>query len=292
MRYLTPLTKSRLISCALIWIGVFLIMAIALGVIMPLIQSLSTVNRNSGLWIAALQNILLFIAPTLIAVRAINKHPVNALELNHSPEWRQIFGIIVAYIVGLPFLNQIVFWNANISLPESMASFEAYAKGMEQQAQQITSVLLDTTSFWGMLVGVLVIGILTGVGEEIVFRGLIQRGFEMILKKKWTAIWITALIFSAVHFQFYGFVPRALLGAFYGYLLVWTRNLWIPIIAHSINNSIVVVSGWLVRCNYISNFNPEQIGVSDKGISFVFIISFILLIFVLYKIRDEFLIQK
>ena len=278
MNYLSSSTKSRFFSCALIWIGVFLIMAIIIGVLTPLIQNHDLSKRTLGLWMASIQNILLFITPTIIAVRAISIHPFSTLELTISPSWLSLLGIVIVYIVGMPFLNQIIYWNANISLPESLSNFESYAKAMEQQGQDITAALLDTTSFGGMITGILIIGIMTGIGEELVFRGMIQRAFGIIIERKWVSIWLTAIIFSLVHFQFYGFVPRLLLSAFYGYLLVWTKNLWVPIIAHSINNSIVVVTGWIDKCNYVSNINLETIGVFDHGISISVIISFLLLV--------------
>ena len=84
------------------------------------------------------------------------------------------------------------------------------------------------------------------------------------------AIWTTAIIFSAMHFQFYGFIPRVLLGAFFGYLAFWSGSLWLPIFAHALNNSLVVLSTWLVKRNAI-NIDINKIGTEYTSDSFIFI---------------------
>ena len=81
-----------------------------------------------------------------------------------------------------------------------------------------------------------------GITEEFLFRGALQR-----IIGKWTynhhiIIWSAAIIFSTFHMQFFGFLPRMLLGAYFGYLLYWTRNIWIPVFAHFVNNAIAVIS--------------------------------------------------
>ena len=100
------------------------------------------------------------------------------------------------------------------------------------------------------------------------------------------AIWITAIIFSAVHFQFYGFIPRVLLGAFFGYLALWSGSLWLPIFAHALNNSLVVISTWLTKRNTI-DIDINKIGTEYSSESLLFIaisvIATILGIIILYR---------
>jgi len=88
-----------------------------------------------------------------------------------------------------------------------------------------------------LLFNLLTIAVLPAIGEELLFRGIIQTNLEKGFKKPHLAIWLTALIFSFIHFQFQGFIPRVLLGALLGYLFLWSRNLWVPIIAHLIYNA-------------------------------------------------------
>jgi uncharacterized protein len=88
----------------------------------------------------------------------------------------------------------------------------------------------------------IVIGVLPAIGEEIVFRGIIQNQLFRATHNKHVAIWIAAILFSAIHFQFFGFVPRMLLGALFGYLYYWSGNLWMSVIAHFANNGFSVLA--------------------------------------------------
>ena len=129
-------------------------------------------------------------------------------------------------------------WNANISFPESLAGFEQWAKGMEETVKVLTEYLTEFESTGYFILAIFVIAVIPAIGEELLFRGLLQNILKRIFKNYHVAIWIAAILFSAIHFQFYGFIPRVLLGALFGYLYVWTGNLLIPIVAHFLNNSI------------------------------------------------------
>ena len=104
----------------------------------------------------------------------------------------------------------------------------------------------------GVICLMLVLGCLTGFGEEIFFRGMLTRIFLDKPMNKHLAIWLGAIVFSFMHFQFFGFVPRVLMGALFGYMLVWSGSLWVPIIAHAINNSVVVLSTYALERGYLS----------------------------------------
>jgi hypothetical protein len=82
---------------------------------------------------------------------------------------------------------------------------------------------------------------LPAIGEELLFRGVLQKLIQKMTGSSHWAIWITATLFSALHLQFFGFLPRLLLGALFGYLLEWTGTLWLPILAHFINNASGVI---------------------------------------------------
>lgn len=91
------------------------------------------------------------------------------------------------------------------------------------------------------MVGFVVIAIIPGIGEELLFRGVLQNSLHRVTKNKHIAIWVAAFLFSAIHIQFYGLVPRMMLGAVFGYLYVWSGNLWYPMIAHATNNGLAVI---------------------------------------------------
>ncbi|MCK5471015.1 MAG: CPBP family intramembrane metalloprotease [Cyclobacteriaceae bacterium] len=137
-------------------------------------------------------------------------------------------------IVNTVFID----WNANIKLPEALDGFEKWAGGLEESMKVLTEYLTEFDSGGYFILAIIVIAVIPGVGEELLFRGFIQNILKRIFKNDHIAIWVAAILFSAIHFQFYGFIPRMLLGALFGYLYVWTGNLLIPIVAHFLNNSI------------------------------------------------------
>ena len=141
-----------------------------------------------------------------------------------------------------------------------------------------------------LIIMILIVGVLTGIGEEFVFRGVLQRLFLDKFRNPHIAVWITAVIFSAVHFQFYGFVPRMLLGAFFGYLLVWSGNIWLPIIAHALNNSFSVAGAYIQQRAGEESF-IDTLGTTGEDIAWV-VGGVILTIFTIGVLRYRLLRQK
>jgi membrane protease YdiL (CAAX protease family) len=151
-----------------------------------------------------------------------------------------IIGIVFFY---LGFMSTLVEWNKNIDLPDG--AFETWAKTLEEQLSEVTKFLTSFTTFGQYLLGVFVIAVLAGIGEEIVFRGLLQPQLFKATGNIHFAIWVSAIFFSALHLQFYGFFPRVFLGALFGYLYYWSGNLFIPMFAHFVNNFLAVSSIYL-----------------------------------------------
>lgn len=255
--------------------GVFFIMLIGVSLLAGLIGRINLDPRTSGLIIAAMQSILLFIIPSVVYARVFSHSPWRELDLIRGLEWRQILGVLLLFTLGLPALNQMIFWNEGLQLPASMQGIEDTLRQWEDQAQDASNILLATSSFGGMLCGVIVIGVLTGFAEELFFRGAIQKSMEASGINPYVAIWSAAFIFSALHFQFYGFIPRLLLGAFFGYLLFWSRSLWVSAFAHALNNSVVVVTAWLTRKDLTST-DVEEWGISSGGFPWIALVSMVL----------------
>ena len=114
-------------------------------------------------------------------------------------------------------------------------------RAAEESAGAATEQMLSASTIGQLILIIFVMGVLTGIGEELLFRGSVQRLFSENGTNVHLAIWITAFIFSAVHMLFYGLVPRMLIGAFLGYLYVWSGSLWLPIMGHALNNSVAVL---------------------------------------------------
>lgn len=182
-----------------------------------------------------------------------------------------IVWMLVVYVAMTPAMNWLVAWNASVSLPESMAPLEQWLKAQEMGAQEATSQVVDVSSPFDLCLTILLVGILTGLCEETFFRGALQQIFICGTKKGHLAVWISALIFSAMHFQFYGFVPRLVLGAFFGYMYLWSGSLWVPVVGHAINNTAVVVLTWLKEQGIASSI--DSVGVAESSVPYAAIAS-------------------
>jgi membrane protease YdiL (CAAX protease family) len=152
--------------------------------------------------------------------------------------------IILSFSPLLEFSNEL---NKNMVLPKFLNELEAWMKLKEAQMAEMTKQLLVMKSIPVLLINLLMLAIIPAVGEEFIFRGCLQKIFGRWIGNYHIAIWITAIIFSAIHFQFYGFMPRMLLGALFGYLLVWSGSLWLPILAHFMNNGVAVVTAYVFQ---------------------------------------------
>ncbi|MFY7789240.1 MAG: CPBP family intramembrane glutamic endopeptidase, partial [Thermoflexibacteraceae bacterium] len=152
----------------------------------------------------------------------------------------------VIVITAMPLDSHIIAWNQSIRLPEIFSNYENWALTREQEAMDLTLFLTKYENFIEFIIGLLIIAVAPAVGEELLFRGVLQNKVNLLLKNPHLSIWITAFIFSFIHFQFYGFFPRLLLGAMFGYLYWWSGNLAIAMVAHFINNGFTLT---MIYCN-------------------------------------------
>ncbi len=167
----------------------------------------------------------------------------------------QIILFVLAFLIQiclLPFNGWLQELNESMELPASLSGLESVLKAMEDSMAELTKFITNFDEIWELAIAILVIGVIAGIGEEVLFRGLIQRKIYLATKNPHVAIWVSAIIFSAIHFQFYGFLPRMFLGAMFGYFYFYSGNLWIPICAHIFNNSLAVVMLHLVNLKKIS----------------------------------------
>ncbi len=141
-----------------------------------------------------------------------------------------------------PLINLLSLWNQSLHLPAALAPVEQATRQWEELAEQLTQALLSSDRIDILLANLFVVAILAAVTEECFFRGTLQRILSHCQTNPHTVIWTAAILFSAFHLQFYGFFPRMLLGAYFGYLLYWSRSIWLPIFAHFINNAIAVIT--------------------------------------------------
>ncbi len=188
-----------------------------------------------------------------------NKKPLNYLQLNTGTTGLSCFYLIVIAIVSLPALSYIIEWNEGIKLPQFMSSIETWMREKEDATAEISSIMLAGDSVSILLMNLLVMGVIAALCEELFFRGLMIKWFKNQFKNIHLAVFLSAFIFSAFHLQFYGFIPRLLLGLYLGYLFIWTGSLWPSIIAHFINNGMIVVTSYLHN-NHLINVEYSDFG--------------------------------
>ena len=147
-----------------------------------------------------------------------------------------------AMILLYPCINLLSLWNQSLHLPQALAPVEQTMRQLEELAEQLTQTLLSSDRIDILLANLLVVAMLAAITEECFFRGTLQRILARCHANPHVVIWTAAILFSAFHLQFYGFFPRMLLGAYFGYLLRWSRSIWLPIFTHFINNAVAVIA--------------------------------------------------
>ncbi len=188
------------------------------------------------------QVIFIFLIPSLLCAYLFQESGSRFLKINKSIDVKFLLLSILLIFAVQPLIAFTGYYNSQLTLPESLAGLERIMKAMEDQTEALMEKLLTTNSVIVLLVNLFVIAITAGIVEEFFFRGSMQQIIKKICKNKHAAVWITAFVFSFIHFQFYGFVPRLLLGALLGYVFLWSGNLWIAVIVHAINNTIGILT--------------------------------------------------
>lgn len=188
----------------------------------------------------------LIVLPALY-VTAIERKPWQAF-FSTRQDWVIVIPVLVA--CGIAFqvaLSPVVEWNMNFQFPEFLKEFGNWAREREDSLIQLTEILTRFQSQNDLIIGIVVIAILPGIGEELVFRGLIQNELKRGSGNVYLSIWVAAFLFSAIHMQFFGFIPRMLLGALFGYLYHWSGNLMVPMFAHFFHNGFTLLMLYLYQ---------------------------------------------
>ena len=190
----------------------------------------------------AVQAVCIFILPAWMVAHLWNEQPEAYLHLRPLEQTdRTLLLLSIATVIcALPLINCLAYWNSQITLPDCLQGLEAKMQKWEEDAARLLKafMMIENGSLIFLLINILILAILPAIGEELTFRGVLQSFFR---RNKHVAVWLTAIIFSFIHFQFYGFIPRMLLGALLGYALVWTDNLIYSITMHATNNTMAVL---------------------------------------------------
>lgn len=212
----------------------------------------------------------------------------------HPPVWQTnvpkktiVFLIILVTIINFsisPFISWLQELNLMMQLPDFLSGLEQWMKTLEMRATTLTESFITETSIEGFIANLIILAVLPAIGEELIFRGILQPALTTVFRNAHFAIIFTSVLFSAMHMQFYGFLPRFFLGVFFGYLVLWTRNIWTAIWAHFLNNATAVVIAFLADMKVCSIDYDEFGQTSDMFLILASAIS-LLIIFLLYRYR-------
>ncbi|MBK8746550.1 MAG: CPBP family intramembrane metalloprotease [Saprospiraceae bacterium] len=208
-------------------------------------EGLSKAKTNEVAWVYRLivfsQHLFAFILPALLAMR-LYKQQEGDVFFNFSPKFNLNAALIGVFILmcSYPLVQFSSEVNKMIPLPDVL-------RNMEDQTAKLVSLMLNNDSILVLLVNVFLIALIPAIGEELIFRGFLQTIIKKLIFHKHVTVWLTAIIFSAIHIQFEGFFPRMILGLVLGYLMMWSGNIIYPMIAHFTNNAVQVILQYTVR---------------------------------------------
>ena len=236
-------------------------------------------------YLQVFQTIGLFVVPSVIAAALFHPSWREYLMLHEKPTGQSIVLVFVLIFVINPFINFTGEINSGMHFPEWLSGVETWMRNAEDTAEKLTKAFLKVESAGGYLFNLFMIAVLPAIGEELLFRGVIQKLFTQMTRNHHWGIWLSAALFSALHLQFYGFIPRMLLGGMFGYLLVWSGSLWLPVIAHFINNAAAVTLLYLIDTGAVSP-RIEEFG-TGAGEWYIALISFAVGLYLFFALRKQ-----
>ncbi len=196
-------------------------------------------------YLLIIQDISLLIIPSIIILGLMKSESAARLTELKIPQVKEVGLVVILTFCIFPitgFTGQI---NSAMHLPGWLSGVEHWMIEKEEKADNLIDLLVASNTFWVMILNLLTIALIPAVAEEMIFRGVFQKIFYNLFKSGHMAIWFTSFLFSTIHFQFFGFIPRFILGLVFGYLFFWSGTLWLPVISHFVNNAFPVMLAYI-----------------------------------------------
>lgn len=265
----------------IVLLSVFFVSLIALGITNVFFNDLPnnlTINDlENSLYINYLKLMQLFSAVGLFILPILIYSYLVGFDLNFRAVKRQNILLVFAIMLLIPpFISLLLEWNMQIQVP----IFFSY---LDRDTEDLVKAFLKMNNISDLLYTLLVVAVIPALGEELFFRGYLQKKIGVFLKNSHLSIIITSFLFSAIHLHFHGLIPRFFLGMLLGYLFFWSRSLWVPIFAHFINNAVAIIFAYplfRLESGSYSLFSEEKV---DPKIALISLISVLLLLFLFYK---------
>lgn len=219
--------------------------------------NLSVREINYFKYLQTFQHLSMFLLPALLISFLMKGQFCSYLSLKESPDLIAAILSMLLIVFLIPLNSYLAWLNADLDLPDWLNTLEQWMSRKELQTERITEVLMKAGTPGALIINIIIIAVLPAAGEEFLYRGVLQNIFKGWLKSGNLAVILTAFIFSAAHLQFYGFLPRFILGLVFGYIYLWTLNIWLPVLAHLVNNAIPVILSYFYGWDNINNTMDE-----------------------------------
>jgi len=221
-------------------------------------------------WLQLLQTLGTFLLPPILCAWIWDEghRPFKWLKMDRGASWQVCLWAVAIMIAAVPAINLLADLNSRVELPESLGFIEQILKQQEETAAALTERFLQADNVGQLLLNIGLLALLPALAEELSFRGTLQQilkgeGLRVTGYRTHAGIWITAFVFSAIHMQFYGFVPRMLMGALFGFMFVWTRSLWVPVLMHFTNNALAVIAYYIEYSVFSNQISEDCKNIAD-----------------------------
>lgn len=240
----------------------------------------STPGTANALWILQIvgTTIPLLIVPVFFA-QVIVKQPREYLKPSFKFPWQLLLIVFCTMLVSSPLIEFLSAINQKMVLPHYLSDVQQWMRDSEDKAQKLLEVLLKMDTVWGVIANVIAVGLLTAIVEELMFRGCLQTIFVRWTGNVHVAVWVTAILFSAFHMEFFGFLPRMLLGVLFGYFTAWSGSVWPAVWAHFLNNGTAVVAVYLYQHKIVKTDPNTNTHIFNYS---AYVFSLIIVLFLLY----------
>ena len=262
--FFIQMITARYITSPLITKLVLIFVVAFTGLLLSSVAILLCANYLNNMvvmkWLQLIQTAFTFVLPAFLLAHFVGQG-ISYLKFTPIRSSLMWLGVILLMPLALPAVNWLKSLNDMVVLPHFMSGVELWMQQMEHQSELLTEKFLSVSSYSALALNLLVMAAIPALGEELFFRGILQTVLGEKLNRH-LAVWITAFIFSAIHLQFYGFLPRFLLGAALGYLFLFSGSIWASIVAHFINNALAVVLFFLTFNGYLT-FDMDALGTQN-----------------------------
>jgi hypothetical protein len=207
-------------------------------------------------YLLIIQGISIFIVPAIIILNI--QKPLHHISffIGKFPLAKDVLLVVVLTFCILPVTSFTGELNSMMRLPEWLSGVEQWMIEKEDNIGDFVDLLINSGTFGVMMLNLLMIAVIPAIGEELIFRGIFQKICYKLFKSGHLSVWVIAFFFSAIHLQFFGFIPRFILGLVFGYLFLWSRTLWLPVISHFVNNAVPVTTAYFQGLEKV-NTQPE-----------------------------------